>query len=47
MPNRDFFFNILNTTYPDYLKNIMAHTSKERYAIDGEVMKLKTIEADP
>ena len=47
VPNRDFFFNILNTIYPDYLKNIMAHASKERYAIDGEVMKPKTIEADP
>ena len=39
--------NILNTVYPDYLKSIMAHASKERYAVDGEVMKAKTIEADP
>ena len=37
--------NILNTVYPAYLKSIMAHASKERYAADGEVMKEKTIEA--
>ena len=27
-PNREFFFNILNTVYPDYLSQIMAHASK-------------------
>ena len=47
VPNHDFFMNILNTIYPDYMKSIMAHASKERYAVDGEVMKAKTIEADP
>ena len=47
VPNREFFMNILNTIYPDYLKNIMSHASKERYAVDGEAMKEKTIEADP
>ena len=39
--------NILNSVYPEYLKSIMAHASKERYAADGELMKEKTIEADP
>ena len=42
-PNRDFFFNILNTTYPDYLTQVMAHASKERFAADGEMNKNKTI----
>ena len=27
-PNRDYFFNILNTVYPDYLKNIVDHARK-------------------
>ena len=37
--------NILNTIFPDYLMKIMAHANKERYAVDGESMKTKTIEA--
>ena len=45
VPNREYFYNILNTIYPDYLKSIMAHASKERYAVDGEVQKIHTIEA--
>ena len=39
VPNREFFMNMLNTIYPDYLRSIMAHANKERYAADGEVMK--------
>jgi len=27
-PCREYFFNILNTTYPDYLAQIMSHASK-------------------
>jgi|ETNmetMinimDraft_31_1059906.scaffolds.fasta_scaffold03604_3 hypothetical protein len=34
-PCREYFFNILNTIYPDYLKQIMAHASKERFSAEG------------
>ena len=34
-PPREYFFNILNTIYPEYLQQIMAHASKERMAADG------------
>ena len=26
-PNRSYFFDILNTVYPDYLKSLMKHVS--------------------
>ena len=30
-PAREYFFNILNTIYPDYMKQIMDHANKERF----------------
>lgn len=27
LPHREYFFNILNTIYPDYLKSVMDHAS--------------------
>ena len=30
-PNREYFFDILNTIYPEYLKTIMKHASAQRY----------------
>ena len=42
-PNREFFFNILNTVYPDYLAQVMAHASKQRFAADGEMNKTQSI----
>jgi hypothetical protein len=36
LPCRDYFFNILNSVYPDYLKSIMEHASKERFTAQGE-----------
>ena len=30
-PAREYFFNILNTVYPDYMKQIMDHANKERF----------------
>ena len=34
-PNREYFFNILNTVYPEYLEQVMAHASKERFTAAG------------
>ena len=44
-PNRDFFFNILNTVYPDYLTQVMQHASHQRFAADGEKNKTQSIKA--
>ena len=34
-PCRDYFFNILNTIYPNYLKQIMDHAANQRYSSTG------------
>ena len=42
-PSRDYFFDILNTLYPDYMVKIMAHANKERHSATGEGMKNESI----
>ena len=42
-PCRKFFFDILNTIYPDYLSQIMKHAAKERFSGEGLAMKEKAI----
>ena len=29
-PPRQYFFNVLNTLYPEYLQNVMAHANEQR-----------------
>ena len=43
LPNHDYFFNILNTIYPEYLANIMQHAAKERFTAQGERMQTQKI----
>jgi len=38
-PCREYFFNLLNTIYPDYLSQIMKHACKERFSAEGANMK--------
>ena len=42
-PPRQYFFDILNTLQPDYLKRILAHANKERMAADAVDQKEQTI----
>ena len=44
-PNREYFFNILNTVYPEYLAQIMSHASKARFTVEGEAAKKQAIYA--
>ena len=44
VPNRKYFFDILNTIYPEYLKKIMTHASEQRYTIAGEEPKKESIQ---
>ena len=37
-------FNILNTLYPDYLKEIMQHANEQRKTSMGDDMKKESIE---
>ena len=34
-PCRTYFFDVLNTIYPDYLKQIMKHAASERFSAQG------------
>ena len=43
-PPREYFFNIMNTLYPDYLAQILAHANKQRMSADGEAMKGEQIQ---
>lgn len=42
-PCREYFFNILNTLYPDYLAQIMQHSAKERFTAQGEDQQKQAI----
>jgi len=33
-PPRQYFFDVLNTVYPDYLRQIMTHANNERMGAD-------------
>jgi hypothetical protein len=44
-PCREYFFNILNTVYPDYLKQIMDNASLQRFTAQGADMKEQAIKA--
>ena len=35
-PPREYFYNILNTVHPDFLKQIMQHANKQRMTTEGE-----------
>ena len=42
-PPREYFFNILNSLYPEYLEQVMLHASKQRMTTEGEAMKKESI----
>ena len=47
-PSREYFFGILNTLYPEYLKKVMAHSNDMRWtaqAPDTQKTTIKITEA--
>jgi hypothetical protein len=42
-PPRQYFFDVLNTVYPDYLRQIMAHANSERMSADAEQNRTSSI----
>ena len=44
-PCREYFFNILNTIYPQYLEQVLSHASRQRYTAEGEDQKKHAIQA--
>ena len=43
-PPREYFFNIMNTLYPDYLAQILSHANMQRMSTDGEALKAEQIQ---
>ena len=35
-PPREYFFNVLNSIYPDYLKQMLEHANKQRMSAFGD-----------
>ena len=42
-PPREYFFNVLNTLRPDYLKQILAHANEMRMAAGGANQQTESI----
>ena len=45
VPCRKYFFDILNTIYPQYLDKLLKHASKQRFTIEGDEAKKEAIVA--
>ena len=43
-PSREYFYNVLNTVYPEYLEKLMDHANKERMSADGVVGQTEGIQ---
>ena len=43
-PPRPYFFNVLNTLYPEYLKECMGHAAEQRMTSAGEQMQKQSIQ---
>ena len=44
-PERKYFFDVLNSVHPVYLKQVMDHAKEQRFSAGGEAQKDKSIEA--
>ena len=43
-PGRDYFFNVLNTVQPDFLKQMVDHANKQRMSAEGVVGQREAIQ---
>ena len=42
-PGREYFFNVLNTVQPNFLKQMVDHTNKQRMSAEGVIGQQKSI----
>ena len=42
-PCRDYFMNILNTLYPDYLSQVLDHACKQRHTVQDDDQRMEAI----
>ena len=43
-PSREYFYNVLNTVAPEYVKTVIMHATKQRYANDDKKENFDLIE---
>ena len=44
VPDREYFFNLVNTFQPNYLQQIIKHANSQRNSVEAEVMEKEVIE---
>ena len=44
VPDREYFFNILNTLYPGYVQEIIRHANDQRNSVANDAQARETIE---
>ena len=42
-PDRQYFYTILNTVHPEYVKAMIEHANKARFAADGEAQEERVV----
>ena len=42
-PDRTYFYTILNTVHPEYVRDMIAHANNARYAPSGQDKELDTV----
>ena len=42
-PDRTYFYTILNTVHPEYVRDLIAHANNARYAPFGQAKELDTV----
>ena len=42
-PPREYFFDIINTLYPEYLNQVMDHANKQRMSAESEGLQRQAI----
>ena len=43
-PSREYFYNVLNTVHPDFLKRLLDHANKQRMTVEGEAGQTEGIQ---
>jgi len=41
VPDREYFFNILHTLYPDYVRSLIVHANEQRNSVANEARAIE------
>ncbi len=42
-PDRQYFFTVLNTVHPDYVRNIIDHANSQRFSAQGQASETQRV----